>query len=118
LTHIVLAHPDDTRVCLLDGTPVAIFGMVEDLTWNLDERAGVLWMVGTDDIYDNADLFHEHTEAWLSYYRSRYQRITNWVDARNTAAVDWIRSVGFTVHPAVPHGVAGEPFHFFEWRAE
>lgn len=109
-------YGDETRACLLDGKVVAIFGVV-NVSPDNDTRAGVLWMIGTDDIYDHVDLFHEHTAQWLEHYRSRFQYIANWVDSRNTAAVKWIESVGFEVHDPIPYGPDQVPFHYFEWRA-
>ena len=103
----------ESYACLLNGTVVALFGVLADETG----RNGTLWMIGTDDIYDNADLFHKHTAQWLEHFRGRFDRISNWVDARNRAAVKWIGSVGFRVDDPVPHGPDQIPFHYFEWRA-
>lgn len=110
--------PETTFSCHLDGKVVAIFGVVEDVALSdTTSRAGILWMLATNDIYEHVGLFHEHTAAWLEYYRGQFDYIANWVDARNTAAVKWIAQVGFTVHDPVPHGPDGLPFHYFEWRA-
>ena len=112
----VVTYPTETFACLLDGVVVAMFGVVEEPSLDAT-RAGVLWMLGTDDIYDNVDLFHKHTAEWLERYRERFDYIANWVDARNTTAVKWISSVGFTVNDPVPYGPDALPFHYFEWRA-
>jgi len=47
-----------------------------------------------------------------------YSHLENWVDARNTKAINWLRWLGFTVHDPVPFGVAGLPFHRFDMRRE
>ena len=108
-------HPVESHACLLDGEVVAMFGIV-DVSETAGVKTAILWMIGTDKIYDNADLFHEHTAQWLAYYRSRFEHIYNWVDSRNTAAVKWIESVGFEVRVPAPYGPDGVPFHYFEWR--
>ena len=106
----------ENYACMLDDAVVALFGCV-DVSEYTGERSGVLWMIGTDDIYDNADLFHEHTAKWLQLFRARFDHISNWVDSRNTKAVKWIGSVGFDVEDPIPYGPDGVPFHHFEWRA-
>lgn len=108
-----LEVPGDANAVFLDGEIVTIFGMSPQ-----EDGSGVLWMIGTDGIYDNADLFHEHTSAWLEYYRERYTRIFNFVDARNVASLKWAASVGFIIHPAEPRGHDGTMFHRIEWTRE
>lgn len=110
----------ESFACILNGVVVAVFGIVKSEANAVTpaENAGILWLIGTDDIYENKDLFHKHTAEWLSIFRSRYDHISNWVDSRNMAAVKWIESVGFTVYPPMPYGPDGIPFHFFEWRAD
>ena len=116
LLEMLREHDKNARACFLDGKVVALFGMIDEHTDSVTERAGILWMIGTDEIYENPDLFHEHTKRWLIRYRQRYDKISNWVDSRNTTAVEWIKSVGFEVAEPVPVGPDNVPFHYFVWR--
>ena len=42
-----------------------------------------------------------------------FPRLMNVVDVRNGTSIAWLRRAGFTIHPATPVGVKGEPFHLF-----
>lgn len=111
-------HFDETRrtfACLLDDEVVAIFGVAD--VPGAPIKTTMLWMLGSDDIYDHADLFHKHTAEWLERFREEYDLIFNYVDARNEAAIRWIEKVGFTLFPPAPYGVEEKMFHYFEWRA-
>jgi hypothetical protein len=46
-----------------------------------------------------------------------FPHLVNFVHAKNTTSVRWLRRLGFTLHEAVPYGALGEPFHPFELRA-
>ena len=37
----------------------------------------------------------------------------NYVDARHTDAIRWLKWLGFTLHPATPYGPFDLPFHKF-----
>jgi hypothetical protein len=46
-----------------------------------------------------------------------FPHLINFVHAENRTSVRWLRRLGFTVHPVMPYGRLGEPFHPFEMRA-
>jgi hypothetical protein len=50
-------------------------------------------------------------------WRKRYGRMTNYVDARHTKAVRWIKWMGFEVLPAIPLGPQQALFHPFRLEA-
>jgi len=91
-----------------DGTPLAVFGAAP-----LPQGASP-WMLGTDRAAN-----HPRTlVAWGRKYARRmldeYGRLLNFVDARNTTSVRWLRRIGFRIHPPVPYGPEGVMFHPFD----
>lgn len=99
----------DAWACLVDGEPVAVFGVTPPA---LLGGAAMPWLVGSVNL--NPRLLVKPARAILAGWD--YERLENWVDARNTKAIRWLRWLGFTIHPAEPYGVMGLPFHRFERR--
>ncbi len=75
---------------------------------------GTVWMIGHSRLDTRAGAFLRGCGAQVRAMLRRYEHLSNWVDARNTRAVRWLRWLGFSIHPAVPHGADGLPFHYFE----
>jgi hypothetical protein len=97
--------------CLFDGEPVAMFGVVPAST--LTGR-GVPWMVASATLDRHQRLFLRHCRPAVEQMGRMFRHLCNHVDARNTKAVRWLAWLGFTVHPAQPHGPDRLPFHYFE----
>lgn len=110
---LAIRGPGEHHTALLNDRVVAIFGVVPDA-----DGGGSIWLIGTDAIRENADLFHSYVEKWLGSFKERFSRLYNWVDARNEVSLKWAESVGMKVFPPVPFGVQHLPFHYVEWRAE
>lgn len=98
----------------IDGEPAAIFG-VAPLTGMLGSM-GSPWLLGTR-------LLERRPRALIAlgpYYRdgmlAMYPHLVNYVDARNTRSIRWLKWLGFEFDEAKPHGAAGLPFHRFELR--
>jgi hypothetical protein len=96
--------------CTPDGEPGAAFGVT---TVSLLSNIGCPWMLGTE----RAGLFKRSLvaggRAYTAAMLQQYARLENLVDARNTAAVAWLRRCGYTIGSARPHGPLGLPFHHF-----
>lgn len=82
---------------------------------NLLSEVAVPWLLGTDllsrPLFARTALRRARLE--VRGYCEQYRLLVNYVDARNTPSIRWLRRVGFTIEPAAPHGVAGLPFHRF-----
>jgi ribosomal protein S18 acetylase RimI-like enzyme len=94
-----------------DGEPVAVFWAAP--LWML-VGIGAPWFLSTDRAYDYPRVLVGEGRRYLSRIREAYPNLFNYVDARNDASIRWLKRLGFTLHPAVAHGFAGEPFHKFE----
>lgn len=95
-----------------DGEPFCMFGLASPA---LLAGSGVPWMVGTVDLDRHAKVFLRHCRPVVAHWAESFD-LWNYVDARNTRAVRWLRWLGFTIHPSEPHGLQGLPFHRFDMR--
>lgn len=60
-----------------------------------DPSVGIVWMVSTDVIYEHPYEFARTARHILSIYHDRHQVLTNFVDARNTRHIRWLKWQGF-----------------------
>lgn len=94
-----------------DGQPVALFGVgVESLIGGV----GRPWLLTTAGVAQHRIRLARLSLNALVRIREVRPRLENWVDARYTVCLRYLRWLGFTVHPAEPMGVFGLPFHRFE----
>lgn len=96
---------------LVDGEPACMYGVVAPV---LVGRLGSPWMLSTP-------LVKKHTFAFLRNYRSQinemlgmYPVLVNFVDARHTVCIRWLKWTGFRVGDPEPFGPDGAPFCRFE----
>ena len=103
-----------SSVCLDDGTPAAICGVVEA------EHGGLIWMLATDRLFEtkaNTLQFIRGGKIWVDGLLGDWGQLHNWVYNKNQRSMVWLRSLGFTIHPAAPMGPFSELFCYFERRA-
>ena len=95
----------------VDGVIVAMFGMT---VHSMLGGVGHPWMFGTPAIEKTLRrALIEEGRGYISDMLRLCPRLENVVDSRNLKSIRWLTRMGFTVHPAVPMGVAGVPFHPF-----
>ena len=95
-----------------DQGPIAMWGIAE-----LDKYAvnGIPWGLCAERACTEYRLpFLREGLRCTKEGRKRYRHLENWVYAKNTEHIRFIRWCGYHVHPAVPHGFLNEPFHRFE----
>lgn len=76
------------------------------------------WLLGTDLIETNPRPFLRYTRAEMPALCAAYPIMENWIDARSTVTISWLRWLGFTIHPASPYGALRRPFHRFTLISE
>jgi hypothetical protein len=89
----------------MEGNPAAIFGATSE---------GAIWLLGTPAIERHTVWFLKNSQRWVNLLHSCSPVLWNWVDARNTVHIRWLRWLGFQFHDPVALGVNGEmfiPFH-------
>lgn len=102
-----MEHSRRSFTLFIHGQPAAMFGCVEHATH------GVPWMVICDAAVRWPIPFLRCTRR---YADSLNMFLENYVDARNTHVVRWLRWLGFALDEPAPWGLHGEPFHRF-WRS-
>ena len=107
-----IKRSDWTLTATVDGEVACIFGLAR--AGSVLAPIGVPWMLGTNLVPRNGRALARLAPQYIQEMLLAYPRLVNVVHARNKVAVGWLRRVGFTLHPAQPHGPHGEPFHVFE----
>jgi hypothetical protein len=95
---------------LVDGALVCMWGVCPI---SLISKKGTPWMLGTDLIKKKQKIFLKRSKPWLEDIKKDYNYLENYVDARNTLSIKWLKWLGFKVEDPIPYGVNGEPFHKF-----
>jgi hypothetical protein len=113
-----LAHSEKAWVGFIDGEPVCMFGVVAS---SILGNVGRPWMVGTKQLDEHPLVFLRRCkrEGCLREMRERFDVLTNYVDARNTRAIQWLVWLGFEISTNPQKiGPYKMPFFKFEMRRE
>ena len=108
-----LCESTKTWTGYLNGIPCCMFGVAP--VDGADE-IGACWMTGTDLIERHPRAFLEGSRRAFREMLEVYPTLINYVDARHSKALRWLRWLGAEVNEARPYGVEGLPFHFFQVR--
>jgi hypothetical protein len=102
----------DPCYAIVADAVVALFGVVPD-----GQERGIVWLVGSDDIWRHAMTFARNSHAWVARLHERYRILWNFVDARNEIHLRWLSWCGFVIHRRIEeHGVGRRPFYEFSSR--
>ena len=93
---------NDELVCMWGVCPISLLS-----------GSGSPWMLGTNLITEKQRIFLRRSKPWLDDIRKDYRYLENFVDARNTMSIKWLKWLGFEMDEAEPYGIHGEPFHKF-----
>jgi hypothetical protein len=102
----IVSEADGELLCIWGTAPVSLLS---------DE--GIPWLLGTNRIYRHSGLLTKTAKGYFQHALTIYSRLENYVDARNTASIRWLKRLGFALDEPRPYGVAGLPFHRFEMRS-
>lgn len=105
----------NARKIVVNGLIVAVFG---DATYSILGSVGVPWLISTVHVDRHARAFLKVCKPEVRGMLTRHSHLINYVDARNTAAIRWLKWLGFEFGPAVPYGPHGFPFHPFTLNRE
>lgn len=98
----------------VDGQLAAIIGVAPV---SVAGGIGSPWMLGTPVLDRHQRVLVRKTPHYIARMLNAFPHLVNFVHAKNTTSVRWLRRLGFTLHEAVPFGARGELFHPFEMRA-
>jgi len=111
LRQSVLASEECFVACTAYGEPMAVFGVAPI---SLLGGEGCPWMLGTESLHHYGREIVTLSRAKMAEWGRRYGLLFNYVDARNTRALRWLKRSGFGVFAPAPYGVEGRPFHRVE----
>jgi len=99
-----------------DGELLCLMGLAHA------ERPGgsiaIPWCLSTKTVDRKRRAFLVGTHVVVEAMAKQNRVLFQMVDARYEKALRWVKLLGFTVHPAIPFGVAGLPFHPIVRRTE
>lgn len=98
----------------VDGRAVCLFGVG---VASLAPLVGRPWLLATDELDAFALPFLRRNRRVIENWAVRFPVLENWVDARHTVAVRWLRWLGFTLDDPAPFGPMGRDFHRFTLQA-
>lgn len=102
---------DAPMVAMAGGEPIAVLGCAPSGT--MLTRFGAPWLLGTPASAAHPRMFVAAGRRLTAQWQAKHGLLLNRVDARNTASIRWLRSIGFEIHKPAPYGVLGLPFHPF-----
>jgi hypothetical protein len=105
-----IKHSEEPLTGTVDDTPVCMFGIVAD---SFIGNIGVPWMVGSNDLDNHAVKFLRRNRAWITASMKIYDRLENYVDVRNTKAINWLGWLGFKFDDPIPYGIFKRDFMRF-----
>ena len=105
----------NARKIVVDGLIVAVFG---DAVHSILGSIGVPWLISTVHVEKHARAFLKVCKPEVQGMLTRHQHLVNYVDARNTSAIRWLKWLGFSFGPAAPYGHRRFPFHPFTLNRE
>ena len=87
-----------------NGEPIGMFGVTED---------GGVWLLVTDGIKKHKIKFIKESKKVIEFLTTKYRKLWNYVDVRNTLHIKWLKSCGFIFLRKVPFGKYKLPFYEF-----
>jgi hypothetical protein len=106
----LVASYENAALCwtiIKKDTPIAVFGV------GYGDKMGIPWMLGTDGVEGAALAIVRHSKEFVAQMLEQFDYLENYVDARNTLSLNWLKWCGFTIEPAEAYGKNGEMFHRF-----
>jgi len=73
------------------GEPVGMFGLCP----TVDGMAGAVWALATDELLNHRKTFMRFSKQWIIAANDIYPVLFNFVDARNSVHIRWLRAMGF-----------------------
>lgn len=95
------------------GKPIAMFGLVPS---KQVENSAVVWLLATRAVDHCPKTFLVLSVEVVREFLKAYAVLFNFVDARYTRSVIWLKRLGATMGDPIPYGRAGLPFIPFAFR--
>lgn len=93
-----------------DGVLLCLFGVAPT---HLLSGTAAPWLLGTNALPPHRRTLLAEGRRFVRAALADYDRLENYVDARNRQSVGWLKRIGFDIAPAEPFGPKRLPFHRF-----
>lgn len=100
------AFADGELGCIIGVSPISMLGGV-----------GSPWMLGTPVLDKHRRVLVRLAPGYIATMLESFPHLMNFVHAKNTSSIRWLKALGFAIHPALPYRRLGEMFHPFEKKA-
>jgi hypothetical protein len=88
---------DECWTIVHEGRAIGMFGVAP-----LEGDLGAIWLLASDDLPQIRWWFLKKTRPWVAHFMSKYPKLTNLVDSRNSVHLKWVKWAGFTIVGEVP----------------
>lgn len=102
-----------TWTTTFEGRVLCVGGVAPLRGHLLFEEVGVPWMLGVEELFLHRRPLIAMPPTYIRRMLAAYPRLVNFVHTENHQSIRWLRRLGFTIHPAAPHGPKGALFHRF-----
>ena len=93
-----------------DGDLVGMFGVSK----TADPLIAVVWMLCSERLPQYSKSFIKLSKQWVKEQNKQYSILMNYVDARNTTSIKWLKHLGFVLIKRVEEfGIGKKPFYEF-----
>lgn len=107
LRESVAASEGRAWAAYFDGQPAALYGLVVP---ELTGGVAVPWLLTGEAVAKSPGAFLRIAKDVSDRWSAEFPTLIQYVDADYVQAQRFLRAIGFTIYPAVPHGVAQSPF--------
>lgn len=112
--HVSIEGSQYLRAAIVeDGKVAALWGLAASTILSTKARP---WCLTSNAIEGHTKDFLKQSRHEVRHMLEAYPHLSNFVDARYTGAVKWLRWLGFTITETRELGPEGVPFHLFEQR--
>jgi len=95
---------------LADGRVVCMYGAAQSSVLSF---RGFPWLLGSEELPVHFRAFLRGNVKYVSSLKKEFDILENYVDARNTQAIRWLKWLGFELEPEAPYGPEKLDFHKF-----
>lgn len=93
---------------LYKGKPEIMVGVAR---LSILSEIGFIWMLSTTTAEKNAFLWARFCRPAIDQMLARYDRLENYIDTRNRAALRWAKWLGFEIGEPIEYGPIRRKFH-------
>lgn len=102
------------RAWLVDDQPALICGVA--ITRLLG--TAIPWALSSNLVEQHPYIMLKGSKYIVGEWRKEYPFMKNYVDARYTKSINWLKWLGFDIQEAIPFGPKLLPFHPIEMRSD